>query len=193
MQLAEKPQFPGSSTLNIREPAPQDPLATKRTNLKANIMASSLFSATTNYSIYALPIYYALAMLPHGVAIKIAIEGKPSKWDNRNPRAAGLKTDVQKRLGPARFQKYERAESAHYNTLESFPLFAVAVILANLAKLPTQELNQFVYGIFALRIAYIIVYISTSSQLPTYLRTSIWYVQVAWKFKIMWLAAAHFA
>ncbi|KAB8627257.1 hypothetical protein FH972_026090 [Carpinus fangiana] len=154
---------------------------------------ASIISSSTNYSVYALPLYYLLGILPHGVAIIIASGGNPGKWDNRNPRAAGLKANLTKRLGPAKFARYERAESAHYNTLESFPLLATAVILANLAHLPTEQLNTFVAGNFILRSVYLVAYISTSSQLPTVLRTLIWYIQIGWILRITWQAAAFFA
>ena len=63
-----------------------------------------------NISVLSLPIYYILSIIPHAYAIYTASGGNVVKWDNRNPRAGGMKDDLRKRLGDEIYAKYERAE-----------------------------------------------------------------------------------
>lgn len=71
---------------------------------------ASLLGLEYNISVISLPFYYFLATIPHGVAISIASGGKLGRWDNRNPRASGMKDGLRKRLGDETYAKYERAE-----------------------------------------------------------------------------------
>lgn len=71
---------------------------------------ASILGLESNISVISLPFYYFLATVPHGVAISIGSGGNPGKWDNRNPRASGMKDSLRKRLGDETYAKYERAE-----------------------------------------------------------------------------------
>ena len=145
-------------------------------------------SASTNYSIAALPFYYALTFLPHAYAVRVATQGKIDQWDNRNPRASGLKDNLRQKLGPEGYAAYERAEAAHYNSLESFPLFATAIIVGNLARLSNEELNTFAAGIGILRALYIVVYISTGTQKYSHIRSVVWITSVGWMMRQLYRA-----
>ena len=145
-------------------------------------------SATNNYSTLALPLYYGLCLVPHFYAVQIADQGDLTNHDNRNPRSPEHKDRLKQRLDPATYARYERAVSAHHNSLEGFPLFAAAVILGNLAKLDNEELNTFVAGIGILRVIYIVAYISTVRQRYTYFRSALWAASLSWMFRVLWRA-----
>ncbi len=154
---------------------------------------SSLMSSTSNYSVYAIPLYWVFSILPHLYAVNVASHGNPSKWDNRNPRASGLKSSLAKNLSPTTYARYERAEAAHYNSLESFPLFAAAVVLGNVARLPAGTLNTFVVGFGVVRAAYSAAYVTTARQEFTWFRTGLWFVATGWSVSVLWKAAAALA
>lgn len=127
-----------------------------------------------NKSILAIPAYYFLTLVPHAWAIQIASGGNPARWDNRNPRATGLKKTLSERLPPELYQKYERCEAAHANGMENLPLFATAMILGNIAKLPADELSKTAGTYIALRAIYFITYIMTSRKQYTVVRSGLW-------------------
>lgn len=71
-------------------------------------------------------------------------KGTGSRYDNRDPRA------WQSRLAglPA------RAHAAHLNAFEAFPLFAAAVIIAQLAQAPQPRIDALALAFVLLRLAY---------------------------------------
>ncbi|MGQ0801864.1 MAG: MAPEG family protein [Pseudomarimonas sp.] len=73
-----------------------------------------------------------------------------ARYDNRDPRA------WQARLSgmPA------RAHSAHLNSFEAFPLFAAAVIIAQLSAADQSRTDMFAMAFIVLRLLYGICYIA---------------------------------
>lgn len=63
-----------------------------------------------------------------------------------------------------------------------------AVAFGNIADLSIREMNTFILWQFIFRILHQIFYIRTSTQLPTALRTLIWYAQTGWALKILFKA-----
>ncbi|KAH6614837.1 hypothetical protein C7974DRAFT_320077 [Boeremia exigua] len=147
------------------------------------------FLGSYSPSILAIPAYFVLAMLPHGWAINVASQGQLRTWDNRNPRAADLKAALKARLPAARYAQYERLEACHANSMESFPLFAAAVVLGHVAGLEERALSGFAAWFLVARVAYMAVYATHEAQGPTVLRTGIWYVGVGLCFKTIVQAA----
>lgn len=147
------------------------------------------FLETYNPSILSIPAYFVLAMLPHGWAINVASQGRISTWDNRNPRNTDLKAKLKAYLPAETYAKYERLEACHANSMESFPLFATAILLGNMAGLEKEGLTSFAVWFLIVRSAYMAVYASTKTQGPTMLRTGIWYVGVGLCFKTLIQAA----
>jgi hypothetical protein len=78
----------------------------------------SSFLNAYNASILAIPAYWVLSMLPHGLAIRAATEGQLKRWDNRNPRSSDLKAKLKQRLPAEAFARYERLEACHANGME---------------------------------------------------------------------------
>ena len=133
-------------------------------------------------------------------------------WDNRNPRASGLRDNLKQRLDARSYARYERAEgesllykhcpfqclyanistspAAHYNSLESFPLYAACILVGNLVKIENDQLNTFALGIGLLRAAYIVSYIVTERQKYTPIRSAIWIASLSWMLRFLWKAAS---
>ena len=138
----------------------------------------------TNYSIYAIPAAYILSFLPHCYANFLIILTNDGRWDNSNPRSAKWLAVVQKAVPPKVFARFERAEAAHRNGQENITLFASAIILGNMAKLPVGRLNSFAALHFAFRVVFTLAYMYTENKRLSYFRTGIWLVsttQLLWE------------
>ncbi|KAF2786020.1 hypothetical protein K505DRAFT_330634 [Melanomma pulvis-pyrius CBS 109.77] len=147
---------------------------------------------TYNPSIAAIPVYYILSVIPHSYALHVATQGKPTEWDNRNPRSSDLKAKLKERLPADRFALYERAEACHANGMENLPLFASAVVLGNMAGLKKDGLSGMTgfAGIYlAIRLAYTAIYLNTNTQGPTVLRSALWVAGFSTCFRIIFKAA----
>ncbi|KAJ4374295.1 hypothetical protein N0V83_003036 [Neocucurbitaria cava] len=103
-----------------------------------------------------------------------------NKWNNHNPRST--ETDERYRKGvPAEvYAKYERAEAAHKNglgkepRLQNAPFFVGAVLAGNYAGLNSSTLNLITGAYLGLRVLYNVLYINTTTQKASYLRTFTW-------------------
>lgn len=126
----------------------------------------------TNYALLSIPAYTFLSLAPHAYAFSLAAKGAP--LNNANPHGSGYVKAIEKGLGPKGFQQYERAESAHRNTIENAPLFIGTVLATILAeKTSGQDLGStsFAATFFGLRILYTLLYINTESEAWAKLRS----------------------
>ena len=93
---------------------------------------------STNYSFYAVPAAWLLAIAPHAYAIAVL----DKKYDNMQPRTNVLKVDSDQTLDKATKARVIRAEGAQQNGFENLGLFAAAVVAGNIAGLPAATLNM---------------------------------------------------
>ncbi|TPX63861.1 hypothetical protein SpCBS45565_g06303 [Spizellomyces sp. 'palustris'] len=128
-----------------------------------------------NYSLYGLPVAIVLAYVPH--VVKGAIITKSlGRYNNVNPRSQLDK--VQERMTKASYAMAKRAEAAHINGLEIFPMFAGAVLAGNFAGLPNNTLNKYSAAFLIARFFYNFVYIKNSNSIVAGLRSLIWMTSV---------------
>jgi uncharacterized MAPEG superfamily protein len=132
-------------------------------------------SLPTNFSVLAIPGYYLLSFLPHAYALHVATSGQPLKWDNRNPRAVGLKSRLQTKLPPELYALYERGEAASANCYENMPIFYSAIVMGHIAGLDKTFLNNFAFKYLMLRAAYIFSYVGITNQKYTPIRTILYF------------------
>jgi len=132
----------------------------------------------TNFDVLSIPGFYIMALLPHAYALNIATAGKPTKWDNRNPRSTEIKANLQKRLPPIVWEKYQRAESASSNAFENFPFFAAAIIVGRMAGLDQETMNKFAVSFLLARAGHTFSYVLISNQKYTYVRTLFYFYTV---------------
>ncbi|GAM88573.1 hypothetical protein ANO11243_066070 [Dothideomycetidae sp. 11243] len=146
-----------------------------------------------NLAILSIPAYFVLTLAPHMYAASIAMKDKgPSNYDHRNPRAANYLENMRKQLAPADFARWERAEAAHHNGNENYALYAATVLASVLADTTatktgvlgllaggmSAETRTFVLSYFASRILYTFVYIATSDNRKTFIRTIVYFTGV---------------
>ncbi|SGY48834.1 BQ5605_C001g00701 [Microbotryum silenes-dioicae] len=154
----------------------------------------SLDLTKVNISLYAIPLAYILALLPH-VYMEIAMILTVGKWSNASPRgnvdAASARLPAHKL---AQFKRGRRetlnnvirhldvhtassiaASAAHTNGLENLSLFVGAILSANWASVSTEKLNQIAVLYVVLRLIYNPVYIFGNSKIVSLLRSTIWF------------------
>lgn len=73
------------------------------------------------------------------------------------------------------FARHERAQAAHDNGVENFPLLIAVVVLGNLAKLDVGFLNGVSAGFIGLRFLYTIAYIQIAQVKLSYLRSAFYF------------------
>jgi len=101
------------------------------------------------------------------------------------------------------FQKYQRAENAHSNSVEQMPLFAAAVLASIVAERTTARgmgrevmsgdatgLTTFVSAWFAIRALYVVSYVQIADASKSVIRSSIWAVGTGLAFYQVYKAAA---
>lgn len=130
--------------------------------------------STPNYSIYALPAFYVLALLPQFYSTILINKATNGRFDYLNPRGASSVSAYQISTDAATFAKYERARAAHNNALENLPLFFTAVICANMAGLDINTVNAVSASFLALRTAHALVYVFVVDRKLSLARTPIW-------------------
>src|ERR1700754_1451440 len=83
----------------------------------------------------------------------------PRRYDNANPRDPAFYDD------PVR----ARALGAHQNGIETFPFFAVAVLLAEFRNAPQNLINELAVLFLIVRIAYVFTYLGDRPMLRSIL------------------------
>jgi uncharacterized MAPEG superfamily protein len=127
-----------------------------------------------NLSLFAIPAYWILTMLPHNYAIAIMRKANNGRWNNASPRSSKWDATLRESTPADVYARYERAEAAHKNGMENFPIFAGAILAGNIAKLDTLTLNAFVAAYLCSRVAYTVIYVSVNSHRYSLYRTAIW-------------------
>ncbi|ORY26134.1 hypothetical protein BCR39DRAFT_541913 [Naematelia encephala] len=129
---------------------------------------------TRNYSFYAIPIAWGLAIAPHLYAVALFDKERApgtAKWDVCNPRKNESNVKEAK-LSPAIQDRFLRSEAANTNGTINFPIFIGAIIAGNYAKLSSKTLNTISAIYLISRVAYNVLYINNTSRSVGLARTA---------------------
>ncbi|KAF2874299.1 hypothetical protein BDV95DRAFT_565907 [Massariosphaeria phaeospora] len=152
-------------------------------------------SSGLNYSLLSIPAYYVFAITPHVYANSILI-ANGYEPNNANPKASLSPSAVKGKVPDAVFQKYQRAENAQSNNMESLPLFAAAVLASIIAERTTLKgaaglgddptgLTTFIGAWFAIRAAYMVSYVQIGDHQTSFIRSGFYAlggVLAGWQF-----------
>ncbi|KAL6703790.1 hypothetical protein ACN47E_009089 [Coniothyrium glycines] len=127
-----------------------------------------------NYSLYSIPVYWVLALYPHAYAVSLIRNSNNKQWDNTNPRSTDTNEQYKKSVPADTYARFERAEAAHKNGLENAPFFIGAVLAGNYAGLRSTTLNAVTGTYVCLRVLYNVLYINTTTQKASRLRSVTW-------------------
>jgi len=131
-----------------------------------------------NYSLYSIPAYIVLAMVPHVYSLTLLSTHK-KHWDNVSPRSQKFTSSLQKSIPPDCLAKYERSRAAHNNMMESMAYVIGAVIAGNMVKLDAGFMNKSMALYLMTRMAYVASYIQTEKLHLSYIRTVVYIVGMA--------------
>ncbi|KAL4897380.1 hypothetical protein BDV59DRAFT_198762 [Aspergillus ambiguus] len=95
--------------------------------------------ASNNYSIPSIAAAYGIGLVPHGYYYVKMMANANGMASNILPREN--LTNLKGHLPAQVWNKLAKARGAHLNAMEGLPLFAVAMLAGNLAKLPSKDLN----------------------------------------------------
>jgi uncharacterized MAPEG superfamily protein len=166
---------------------------------------SLLSPAILSHPFITIILFHVQAIIPHAQAVRIILSSKDlsgpveKRFDNRNPRGAA-QSAVCSKLSPEDLAKYEKAEAAHANGLENFPLFAASVISATVASylapagLQLGTVKYLAWGGILLRSAYNFAYLRlTVTRRGASMRSLLWAAHVALCYSLLGQAAIAFA
>ncbi|KAF9888137.1 hypothetical protein FE257_009273 [Aspergillus nanangensis] len=128
--------------------------------------------AANNYSIHSIAAAYGLGLIPHGYYYVKMMANAKGAASNLVPREN--MTNLKSQLPAQVWNKLAKARGAHLNAMEGLPLFAVAMLAGNLAKLPSSELNTLSLEYIGVRLLYTALYMGAKSEAASYLRTGVW-------------------
>lgn len=127
-----------------------------------------------NYSLYAIPAYVILTLVPNIIAVFSIKKATNDRFDNANPRSTKFAASLEKTVAPAVRESYERMKACHQNGMESLPLVCTALILANMANVQNSSLNTFAAAYLALRAVYTVLYVNTTDGTVALARSAVW-------------------
>ncbi|KAJ3017171.1 hypothetical protein HKX48_003685 [Thoreauomyces humboldtii] len=142
---------------------------------------------SVNYSLYAVPGTLVLAYVPHLLKSSIVLKATGT-LDNVNPRKQ-LEA-ARGRMTASSYDRAKRAEAAHANGMETFPVYAAALILGNLAHLPVDTLNTYAAIFLGTRFLYNFVYVMNTTRPVAALRSLLWGAGVGSAISLMFQAAS---
>ncbi|TVY33125.1 hypothetical protein LOCC1_G008528 [Lachnellula occidentalis] len=131
-------------------------------------------SSLPNLSLYAIPAYWLLCLVPHNYAIAIISRANNGHWDNTNPRSTLWASKLKSSTPATTFARYERAEAAMKNGFENLPIFIGAILAGNMARLDSGTMNGFVASYLAMRVVYTVVYVAVTRNSWSFARTAVW-------------------
>ncbi|EGU11461.1 hypothetical protein RTG_02624 [Rhodotorula toruloides ATCC 204091] len=118
-----------------------------------------------NYSLLSVPAVWVLGISTHWHAILLSARSKEiPKFDNVAPRQFCAKVaELTKASKDAR--EFLRTEAAQQNIFENIALYAAAVVVGNVARLPVSYMNKVALGVLASRLAFVVSAEFPSTQL----------------------------
>jgi len=128
-------------------------------------------SLSSSISLYSIPVVWFLGFYP--TLLKSSMLRKINAFNNVTPRANVARL-AEKKVDPKIAARAARMEGAHLNGNETFPLWAVAVLAANYAKLDNHTINTVAVSYIGLRILFNWVYINHTAQAVGHIRSVIW-------------------
>lgn len=105
---------------------------------------------------------------------------------------SGPRAVLEGRLKQEQLDMLRRNESAHANSMEHFPVFATALILAKIAGLPAADINFVGFWYTVSRVGFVSNYVLSSTLLGASLRPVLWWTAHVLCLKLIWRAASTF-
>lgn len=105
---------------------------------------------------------------------------------------SGPRAVLDGKLAQSQLDMLRRNESAHANSMEHFPVFAAALILAKVAGLPAADINYVGLTYTLTRVAFVANYLLSTTMLGASLRPVLWWTAHIACLKLIWRAGKAF-
>jgi uncharacterized MAPEG superfamily protein len=128
-----------------------------------------------NYSLFAIPAYWAIAMVPHVYSVYLVTKHNNNRFDTPSPRSTGNRDILEKSIPKEVFRKYERCRAAHDNMLENMGAVVGGILSGVVTRLDADLMNTLSTVLLATRVVYLLCYINISSRKWATLRT-LWFL-----------------
>lgn len=130
---------------------------------------------TANYALLAIPVYWVIALFPHGYSVHLITKHNNNQFDLPSPRSTKNRALLEKSAPQDIYRRYERCRAVHDNMLESMAFVIGGILAGVMAKLDAGLMNLLCGLYIASRIAYAISYINIASHKWATVRT-LWFV-----------------
>ncbi|KAK8141842.1 hypothetical protein MY1884_006713 [Beauveria asiatica] len=145
-------------------------------------------------AIGSLPLTLLISALPHWYTIyKAEVNKVQGGWSNECPRSFSARLNSKAASGH-RLTDLEglilRGQAAQQNGFEWWAVWAAAVILGTLAKLPQEDMTRYTVIHVACRLVYNILYLTTAKRSRSYLRTIVFQFSIYPSIAIFFKAAS---
>ncbi|KAG4415510.1 hypothetical protein IFR04_011382 [Cadophora malorum] len=142
--------------------------------------------STPQYAFPSIIAAYGLALAPSYYATLRMMAATGGKWLFNMPRSNmdGYKGKVPTSV----WNSCYRAQCAHINALEAFPLFAAAMIAGTVAGIPKEDLNRSAAQYLGLRVLYTGLYIGIENNILAMARSGTWALGLAVPIMTLWKA-----
>lgn len=130
---------------------------------------------TANYALFAIPVYWTIALAPHGYSVFLITSHNNNQFDLPSPRSTNNRTMIEKSVPKHIYRRYERCRAAHDNMLENMAFVVGGILSGVIAKLDAGLMNLLCGIYIASRLAYAISYISIATHKWAPVRT-FWYL-----------------
>ncbi|KAK0101950.1 hypothetical protein ONS95_001241 [Cadophora gregata] len=147
--------------------------------------------STPNYALHSILAAYGLALAPTFYATLRMMAATGGKWSFSMPRTnmEALKGKVPSSVWNSSY----RAQCAHVNAMEGFPLFAAAMIAGTVAGIPSEDLNRSAVQYLGLRVLYTGLYIGIENNILAFARSGAWALGLAVPVLTLWRAGERVA
>ncbi|TFK34517.1 hypothetical protein BDQ12DRAFT_726909 [Crucibulum laeve] len=145
---------------------------------------------STPLSLYSIPVMWFLAYYPSflkGATIQ-GIAGLNKLFHSVDPRGNVARLS-EKKINPDVVARIKRMEGAHFNGVESFPLWSLAVLVGNYAGLDNQTLNIVSSLYLFSRVVYNQIYINQTTEKQGSFRSIVWATGLTLPFYLLIKAA----
>ncbi|GLB42190.1 putative MAPEG family protein [Lyophyllum shimeji] len=132
-------------------------------------------SSSSPLSLYSIPIVWFLGFYPNVLKGRLLV--KTIGFNNVQPRDNVARLERHKdaeKVSAEIAAKARRLEAAHLNGTETFPLWGIAVLAGNYARMDNETLNKLALSYAVLRIAFNYIYANQTTRFQALLRSAVW-------------------
>jgi len=144
-------------------------------------------SLSSPLSLYSIPVVWVIGFYP--TVLKTILIRRTIGFNNIQPRDNVARLAERKEVAPEITARAARLVAANLNGNETFPLWSIAVLAGNYARMNNETLNTLALSYVALRILFNYVYANQKTSFHAFIRSAVWTVGISLPLYILLKAA----